>query len=266
MQTNTRLSDSKLTGSGAFNRKADDFRLPDGIRPSIADPAAAYERKAAGDEEKRITAHAEKETFAQQTLWEGKPADRLQVVGQLHGTYVICESKDGMVLIDQHAAHERIYYEQLKRRRAGRTVPSQKLLVPEMMDLGYKEAGVLMKITEELAALGLEIEPFGGSTFAVKSVPAILAEREIKPLVQEMVDKLLDVGFSGGIENTLDQCLILMACHGTVRAHQRLSENEMQQLIEQLERCDNPDHCPHGRPIKVSWSLQTLEKAFKRIV
>jgi len=188
------------------------------------------------------------------------------VVGQLHGTYVVCESEEGLVLIDQHAAHERIHYEQLKRRRAGRTVPSQKLLVPEMLDLGYREAAALMKIRDELAAFGLEIEPFGGSTFAVKSVPAMLAEREIKPLIQEMVDKLLDVGFSGGIEDTIDQCLILMACHGTVRANQRLSENEMRQLIDQLARCENPDHCPHGRPIKVVWSLQTLEKAFKRIV
>jgi DNA mismatch repair protein MutL len=125
---------------------------------------------------------------------------------------------------------------------------------------------ILEKLIPGLAEFGLEIEPFGGCTFAIKSAPAIISHREIKPLVLEIVDKIEDIGFSEGIEHTLDNCLILMACHGSIRAGQALSEGEMKALVDQLECCENTQHCPHGRPIKISWPLDELEKKFKRIV
>ncbi len=190
----------------------------------------------------------------------------VNVIGQLHNTYIICESENEMVLIDQHAAHERILFEQLKKKSLKRSSPAQKYLIPETIDLGYQESANLEKLIPGLAEFGLDIEPFGGCTFAIKSAPEIISGREIKPLILEIVDKIGDIGFSEGIERVMDNCLILMACHGSIRAGQRLSEQEIKALVYQLECCENTQHCPHGRPIRVSWQWAILEKQFKRIV
>jgi DNA mismatch repair protein MutL len=202
----------------------------------------------------------------QAPLWKEKRFGDLRVIGQLHNTYVLCESVDGLVLIDQHAAHERILYEQLKKRSATSTMAAQKLVVPETIDFGYREAQILEKLIPDLKELGLEIEPFGGSTFVVKAVPARLANREISPLVVEIVEKMAQVGFAPGLDKAIDECLILMACHGAVRAKQQLSDQQIKELLNQLDECDNPSNCPHGRPTWIRWSLRTLEKSFKRIV
>jgi DNA mismatch repair protein MutL len=210
----------------------------------------------------------EKEDAAaeQAPLWKEKRFGDLRVIGQLHNTYILCESGDGLVLIDQHAAHERILYEQLKKRSAASTMAAQKLVVPETIDFGYREAQILEKLIPDLKELGLEIEPFGGSTFVVKAVPARLANREISPLVVEIVEKMAQIGFAPGLDKAIDECLILMACHGAVRAKQQLSDQQIKELLNQLDECDNPSNCPHGRPTWIRWSLRTLEKSFKRIV
>ncbi len=204
---------------------------------------------------------------AEQTpLWKEKRFGDLRVIGQLHNTYILCESVEGLVLIDQHAAHERILYEQLKKRSAASTMAAQKLVVPETIDFGYREAQILEKLIPDLKKLGLEIEPFGGNTFVVKAVPALLADRDIKPLVIEIVEKTVQIGFAPGLDKAIDEYLILMACHGAVRAKQQLSDQQAQGLLTQLDECDNPSNCPHGRPTWIRWSFKTLEKSFKRIV
>ncbi len=189
-----------------------------------------------------------------------------RVIGQFHNTYIVCESENEFILLDQHAAHERILFEQLKRKADKSGSPAQKLLIPEIIDFGYSESAILEKLLPGLLDFGLEIEPFGGNAFAVKAVPSLLSDREIKPLIVEMVEKISDIGFAGGIEKTLDDCLILMACHGSIRANQALSEKEMMGIIDQLALCENPSHCPHGRPIRISWPVSELEKKFKRIL
>jgi DNA mismatch repair protein MutL len=143
---------------------------------------------------------------------------------------------------------------------------SQKLLIPETIDLGYREAKILERLIPNLNELGLEIAPFGGNTFVVKAVPLLLKNKEIKPLVTEMVEKTAQIGFSFGMETVLDQCLELMACHGAIRANQRLSDKEIKELLHQLDTCDQPSNCPHGRPTWIRWSFKDLEKLFKRIV
>jgi len=190
------------------------------------------------------------------------------VVGQILGTYIVLESDKGMVLIDQHAAHERIVYEQLKKRSDSYKPPSQNLVVPETIELSYSEADLLESILPELGAIGMEIEPFGGTAFIVKSVPAIMDDRDIRPLIHDIVEKLLG---SGGdvVDDTkkwLDESIILMACHTAIRAKQALSLREMEALVRDLENCDNPNHCPHGRPTKIRWEHREIEKLFKRIV
>ncbi|OIN94842.1 MAG: hypothetical protein AUJ48_04400 [Deltaproteobacteria bacterium CG1_02_45_11] len=202
----------------------------------------------------------------QSSLWGKKFLGDLRIIGQLHNTYILCESDEGLVLIDQHAAHERILFEQLKKRSSASTKESQKLLMPEVMDLGYKEAGLLEKLIPDLQELGLEIEPFGGNTFVVKSIPAILEGREIKPIITEIVEKMVETGFTPGLEKAIDECLMLMACHGAIRANQPLSDKQMKALLSQLDKCENPSNCPHGRPTWIRWTKYFLEKSFKRIV
>ncbi|MGB2928937.1 MAG: hypothetical protein WBB70_08505, partial [Desulfobacterales bacterium] len=205
-------------------------------------------------------------TSGQTELWARKRFGDLRVIGQFHDTYILCESADGLVLIDQHAAHERIIFEQLKNRSQASKKSAQKLLIPETIDLGYREAKILEELIPDLNELGLEIEPFGGNTFVVKSVPSLLENKEVKPLVIEIVEKIAQIGFTPGLEKAIDQCLILMACHGAIRANQKLSDEQIKGLLEQLDQCDQPSNCPHGRPIYIRWSVRELEKSFKRIV
>jgi DNA mismatch repair protein MutL len=197
-------------------------------------------------------------------IWELEGFSGLRVIGQLHNLYIVCESDVGLVLIDQHAAHERIFFEQLKQRGNEQPSAAQKLLVPETLELSFREAEILGQMLLDLNSLGLEIEPFGGNTFVIKAVPALLSGQDPRPMIYEMVEKTAAVGYSPGLENTLDQCRMVMACHGAIRANQQLSEAQIKGLLHQLDECENPSRCPHGRPIWIRWDLATLEKLFKR--
>ena len=142
---------------------------------------------------------------------------------------------------------------------------SQTLLLPETVELGYKEAEALEKELPNLEGLGLDIEPFGQNCFVVKSVPAILSQGSVTRLVLDIAEKLVETGSSRILENALDDCLVVMACHGAIRAHQILSEPQMKQLLTQLDACETPSFCPHGRPTWTRYSMALLEKAFKRV-
>ena len=169
------------------------------------------------------------------------------------------------MLLDQHAAHERIYYEQLRRAAGGRRIPAQALLVPETVELSFGEAAALEPLVARLAGCGLEIEPFGGTTFAVKTVPAFMTGKPLQALLREIAEKAVESGSEGGLDEALDRGLKLMACHGAVRGRQRLSETELRTLLTQLDGCEQPHHCPHGRPTWILIDLRELEKRFGRI-
>ncbi|HHP7234095.1 MAG TPA: DNA mismatch repair endonuclease MutL [Desulfobacterales bacterium] len=191
----------------------------------------------------------------------------LRIVGQVQNTYIVCETENGLILLDQHAAHERVIYEQLQKRAAQLKSQSQRLLVPETVELSYREAAIFEGLLESLRRIGLEVEPFGGTTFVVKAVPPLLADRPTEPLIRELVDTLADTGVGqGGPEAAYDECLKRIACHGALRAHQSLSEAQIKALLAQLDACENPSHCPHGRPTWLQWTLRDLEKSFSRIV
>jgi len=251
-------------------------RQPTLEQPRIEEQVSVYSRAEAGAlrpksaalEDRGLLRLREEEDGAaeQAPLWKEKRFSDLRVIGQIHNTYILCESTAGLILIDQHAAHERILFEQLKSRSEASKAASQKLILPETIELGYREAQILSQLIPDLNQMGLEIEPFGGNTFVVKAVPAQLANRELKPLVIEVVEKMAEIGFAPGLEKALDECLILMACHGAIRANQKLSDRQTKGLLDQLDQCDNPSYCPHGRPIWIRWSLKSLEKSFKRIV
>ena len=202
----------------------------------------------------------------QSPLWAKSSFRDLRIIGQLHNTFILCESNEGLVILDQHAAHERIIFEKLKARAKGFPIASQKLLIPETIDLSYREAEILAKILPELQKFGLEIEPFGGNTFVIKAIPSLLADREAQPLIINMLEKLAETGFASGISDAIDECLIIMACHGSIRAKQHLSDEQIQALLDQLDECENSSCCPHGRPTWLSRPVKTLEKLFKRVL
>ncbi|MFA5905483.1 MAG: DNA mismatch repair endonuclease MutL [Desulfobacula sp.] len=192
--------------------------------------------------------------------------DPPKIIGQVMGTYILAESDAGLMLIDQHAAHERIVYEALKKKMTSSGMISQELIVPETMELNYKESDVLLSLMSDLSTLGIEVEPFGGTTFVIKSIPSIIAQKEMKPILTEIIERVLIEKDQFSKDGWLDECLILMACHKAVRANLKMNMMEMQNLLKDLEACDNPQHCPHGRPIVITMSKNDLEKLFKRIV
>ena len=200
-------------------------------------------------------------TRLQAEIWEKRGFAGLRVIGQLHNTYILCEAEDGLVLIDQHAAHERVLYEQLGR---GGKMASQALLVPETVDLGFREAQLLETLLPALREVGLEAEPFGGNTLVVKSVPAMLSGRELRPLIVEIAEAAAAAGAAPF--DAQDRCRQIAACHGAIRARQALSIEQMQALLRQMDECANCSHCPHGRPTWLRYDTGVIERAFKRTV
>jgi len=190
------------------------------------------------------------------------------IIGQVFATYIILESNNNIILIDQHAAHERIIYEKLK--KSSFSPCSQSLVVPETLELGLKEADIIENIIPELLSLGIEIEPFGNTTFIIKAIPAIIDNKEIKPLIYEMIEKIIELRINpkhAALKpEWLDKCLILMSCHSALRGNHILNHTQMEKLFYDLEKCENPNYCPHGRPTKIKWEKAEIEKLFKRIM
>ena len=254
-QTAESISTFTPAGKGA---QKDDFRF----RPAMSPPAESISDFGIENREREATDGGQRK---QERMFASKGFSALRVVGQLHNLYIVCESDGGLVLIDQHAAHERILFEQLKQRGDARPPAAQKLLVPETLELNFREAEILAQMLSELKNLGLDIEPFGKNTFVIKAVPALLSGQDLRPMIHEIVEKTAAVGSAPGLEDTLDQCRMVMACHGALRANQQLSDAQIRELLHQLDQCENPAHCPHGRPSWIRWDLNTLEKLFKRL-
>jgi len=203
---------------------------------------------------------------AQVELWETRGFAGLRVVGQFHNTYIVCEAEDGLILIDQHAAHERVLYDRLCRAAQSASAPAgQALLVPETIELRAREMGALDRLRPHLRTLGLEVEPFGGGTVVVKSVPAFLSGREVRPLVVEIAAAASAPDGPVQAAAVLDFCRQRAACHGAIRARQALAREQMEGLLQQLDACANLSHCPHGRPTWLKWETAVIERSFRRI-
>ncbi len=207
-----------------------------------------------------------KTSAPQKPLWQARKFGDLKIIGQGLGTYILCESENGLVLIDQHAAHERVLFEELKHRAPGLRKFAQRLLVPESLDVSYREAETLERLTPRFREMGIDIEPFGGNTYVVKTVPTEWAHRPAEPMLREILEKILEIGVDVDLDRAAEECLMVMACHGAIRAHQSLDDRQIRELLHQMDRCDNPSHCPHGRPTWIRWSGRFLEKSFRRIV
>ncbi len=195
-------------------------------------------------------------------------ADRRPVVSplgvQLHQRYLVTENDEGMVVIDQHALHERILYEQLRSRVDEGVLEKQPLLVPEPVEMTGEEAAAVLEVSETLAQLSLDVEPFGGNTVLVTSYPAMLRRANPAELIRHVADKLLQGGEPPEARDLLDELLHLMACKGAVKAGDPLTVEEVTALLEQRHLCEDAHHCPHGRPTALVFSRQELDRRFLR--
>jgi len=183
----------------------------------------------------------------------------LRLIGQLAKLYLLCELDGQLVVIDQHAAHERIIYQQLRDNYQQRRPASQALLFPVTAELKPEQADLLEKKREAVAALGMEAEFFGGSTWLIKTLPALTAH--LPP--QEVLADILD-GLAAAVPEYMDKLLMSLACKAAVKAGKRLQPEEMLKLLEQMGGCVAFSHCPHGRPVLKIFSPQDMEKWFRR--
>ena len=184
--------------------------------------------------------------------------------GQLHETYVIAQTGDGIVIVDQHAAHERLVYERMKRALAESGVARQCLLLPEVVELGDEGARRLADRAGELRELGLLLEPFGPGAVVVRETPALLGDCDIKGLVRDLADDLAEFAEALPLRDRLDEVCATMACHGSVRAGRRLTAAEMNALLREMERTPHAGQCNHGRPTYVELKLADIERLFGR--
>ena len=183
---------------------------------------------------------------------------------QVHETYIVAQTQDGIVIVDQHAAHERLVYERMKKAMAGAGVERQALLIPDIVDLGEADAERLLGRAEELAEMGLMIEPFGNGAVAVRETPAILGEVNVQGLLRDLVDDLSAYDEALSLKEKFEHVCGTMACHGSVRAGRRLNGPEMNALLRQMEDTPHSGQCNHGRPTYVELKLADIERLFGR--
>ncbi len=184
--------------------------------------------------------------------------------GQVHENYIIAQTADGMVIVDQHAAHERLVYEKLKTQMAENGVAAQALLIPEIVELSEGDCTRLMAVAEDLSRLGLTLEPFGGGAIAVRETPAILGEVDARAMILDILDELADQGESQTVQAQIEAILSRVACHGSVRSGRRMRAEEMNALLREMEATPHSGQCNHGRPTYVELKLADIERLFGR--
>lgn len=184
---------------------------------------------------------------------------------QIHENYIIAQTEHGLVIVDQHAAHERLVYERFKAQIAEQGVEKQGLLTPEIIDLDDHTAAHLLEHASDLSRLGLDIEPFGAGSIAVRNIPALLGTRaNIEGLIRNLADELADQDTIDNLEDRINHVLSTMACHGSVRSGRRMNADEMNALLRQMEKTPLSGQCNHGRPTYVELALSDIEKLFGR--
>ncbi|GEO85092.1 MULTISPECIES: DNA mismatch repair endonuclease MutL [Alphaproteobacteria] len=183
---------------------------------------------------------------------------------QVHANYIVSQTKDGLVIVDQHAAHERLVFEQMRKALTGRRLPSQGLLIPEIVDLPEEDCDRLMVHAASLEQMGLAIERFGPGALAVRETPAMLGEMDVPGLIRELADEVAEWDTALGLSAKLEHVAATMACHGSVRSGRHLRVEEMNALLRQMEETPGSGQCNHGRPTYVELKLSDIERLFGR--
>ncbi|PHR61774.1 MAG: DNA mismatch repair endonuclease MutL [Robiginitomaculum sp.] len=229
-----------VQSSFAENPSGADFIAPSAMVEPILQPATEAEASAVGD----------------------LPLGAARA--QLHETYIVAQTSDGIVIVDQHAAHERLVYENMKQALARDGVASQNLLIPDIVELEDGAADRLLARRDELAALGLVIEEFGAGAIAVRATPALLGQMNTGQLIRDLAEDLLEFDAAHSLSERLEDVCSTMACHGSVRAGRRLNGDEMNFLLRQMEATPHSGQCNHGRPTYVELKLKDIERLFGR--
>ena len=196
--------------------------------------------------------------------WEAGKKGTYPVLGQIRGMYILCEDGENLIFIDQHAAHERILFERFKKEYETRSILSEKLLIPILIELSVEESLILESAGESLAVIGFEIEPVGEKLFAIRSVPFFADQKDPKEIIRGILDELSFLENTWRGEETIHTILVTLACHSAIRGNFILRKEEMDRLTEQLSPFPLSATCPHGRPIFFTLPLEELKKQFKR--
>ncbi|MEX1035453.1 MAG: DNA mismatch repair endonuclease MutL [Sneathiella sp.] len=237
--------------------------IPENASPGLAETSADFQAPFS-------TANPPRARGAEETAGQQETARTLEQYplgaarSQLHETYIVAQTANGLVLVDQHAAHERLVMERMKKQLSQKAVARQMLLLPEVVELDEVAANRLAERAEELAEMGLLLEPFGVGAIVVRETPAMLGECNIKGLVQDLADDLGELDTALSLKDRLDDVCATMACHGSVRAGRRLSIDEMNALLREMEVTPHSGQCNHGRPTYVELQLGDIEKLFGR--
>ncbi len=257
-----RNSTTASTAALAAFRPGDGVPSP-GMAPRFAFPANALPRGLAETGNAFLTPHEAAETA--EPVAEAPSGSVLGTArAQLHGTYILAETADGIVLVDQHAAHERLVYERMKEALAQHGVARQTLLLPEIVELDPALAARLAARAGELAEFGLVLEPFGTGAVIVREVPALVAGLDVRALVRDLADELAEWGDALALEERVESVCGTLACHSSVRAGRRLAPAEMDALLRQMETTPNSGQCNHGRPTYITLALSDIERLFGR--
>jgi DNA mismatch repair protein MutL len=198
------------------------------------------------------------------TDWRVESNSPFRVLGQVQGTYIVCEGEKGIVIIDQHAAHERILFNQFKNQYEMKSIISDKFLMPIAMELSAEESIILNSHLEELQSMGFEIDPIGDRVYAIRSKPSWIDQKDPKAMVKEILDELSFLKSEGERTETIDKILITLACHSAIRANFVLRREEMEALVKILLPFNLSTTCPHGRPVFFVFNRDELAKQFKR--
>lgn len=185
-------------------------------------------------------------------------------IAQLHGIYILSQNQHGLIVVDMHAAHERITYERLKTSWQEETIRSQPLLVPLSIAVSSREADLAEEQTELFQKLGFQVQRMGPETLLVRQVPILLRNADVEALVRDVLSDIVTHGSSDRVEQTLNELLSTMACHGSVRANRKLTLPEMNALLRDMEITERSGQCNHGRPTWTQMSLSELDKLFLR--
>ena len=188
----------------------------------------------------------------------------LRIIGQFHGEYLLCQSGHELVIIDQHAASERVAFQRLRHEFDADAVESQGLLLPETVELSFSEAEAARRYRDDLRRLGIELEPFGGNTVIISALPRLAADRGGATLVREILSEMVQIGSSSAFLDIRDALLSRIACHSVVRGYHQLEERQISSLLRAMDETDFAASCPHGRPVSHVIGLAELEKIFRR--
>ncbi|MEJ8571779.1 DNA mismatch repair endonuclease MutL [Microbaculum marinum] len=260
--TLSRFRGGSGNGYGDSNGGRDAFAVSRALARGFSEPTATFESFAAPSADARAGTVAGAAVAAAEASASGHPLGAARA--QLHENFIVAQTGDGIVIVDQHAAHERLVYERLKTAMAAHGVARQALLIPEIVDLPPADAARLAERAGEIAELGLVIESFGPGAVAVSEVPAMLGDFDIGGLVRDLADDIAEAGASTRLLDRLEAVASTMACHGSVRAGRRLNAEEMNALLREMEATPNSGQCNHGRPTFVELKLSDIERLFGR--